>query len=193
MIIHKLGEIEYLKGREIMQKVHNMALKDGKNHLIICSHPNVFTVGADCKESFSVKVIKSDRGGSITCHSPGQIIFYFCFQVKNPPLFYKRVLSAFEEFFNKHLPAVKYNKKNPGFYIENRKIVSLGFRYSKGVSLHGAALNVDVDLAFHAKVNPCNLEGIVPTSLANEGVNLSEEEVEKEIIKNLKKSFGNDL
>ena len=189
MILHQWGEIDYKQARQKMQKVHTLAQKDGQNHLILCSHPNVFTIGTAEKESFNVDVIQSDRGGSITCHSPGQNIYYFCFGVKNPAKFYKKVLTAFEAFFIKYLPEVKYNKEQAGFYIQNRKIASLGFRYSQGVSLHGVALNVDVDLAFHAQVNPCNLEGIVPTSLANENIHLTQESVNHQIIHFLQESF----
>jgi len=189
MIVHNWGEIEYTKARKKMQSIHSLALKTGKNYLILCSHPNVFTIGSGEETCFNVEVVESDRGGSITCHSPGQNIFYFCFHVKNPARFYKKVITAFETFFLLYLPEVFYDKKRAGFYIQNRKIASLGFRYSQGVSLHGVALNVSVDLHFHAQVNPCNLEGVVPTSLQAEGLNLTQQEVDKEMIQLLQKSF----
>jgi len=189
MIVHDWGEIEYTKAREKMQSVHAVALQDKQNHLILCSHPNVFTIGSSCNTPFGVPVIQSDRGGSITCHTLGQSVFYFCFQVQNPAKFYKKVLTAFEIFFMQYLPEVTYNKAQAGFYIQNRKIASLGFRYSQGVSLHGVALNVDVDLDFHSQVNPCNLEGIVPTSLANENVHLTQEALNREIVHYIGKSF----
>ena len=189
MIVHKWGEIEYNKAREQMQKVHQLAKEDGENHLILCSHPCIFTLGSAEKKHFDVEVIQSDRGGSISCHSEGQNIYYFAFQVKNPAKFYKKVLNAFEAFFIQYLPEVQYNKAQAGFYIQNRKIASLGFRYSQGVSLHGVALNVDVDLDFHAQVNPCNLEGIIPTSLANENVSLTQERVNAIIVHLIEESF----
>lgn len=189
MILHQWGEIAYKEARERMQSVHEKAKKDGKNHLIVCSHPAIFTVGSDEKNSFSVETLQCDRGGSITCHSQGQNIYYFCFQVAQPARFYRKVLNAFKAFFLKNLPEVRYNKKNPGFYRENRKIASLGFRYSQGVSLHGVALNVDVDLALHSQVSPCNLENIVPTSLKNEGVSLPQNQVDAEIVELLEQYF----
>ena len=189
MILHQWGELGYTETREKMQAIHTLAREDGQNHLILCSHSNVYTIGIAEKNSFNVDVIQSDRGGSITCHSPGQNIYYFCFQMKNPAKFYKKVLTAFEAFFMKYLPEVKYNKDQAGFYIQNRKIASLGFRYSQGVSLHGVALNVAVDLNFHSQVNPCNLEGIIPTSLANEGVNLTQEAVNAALVYFLEESF----
>lgn len=189
MILHKLGLIPYKEAMEVMRSIHMLAVEDGQNHLILCAHPNIFTVGQDENRSFPVPTVRTDRGGSITCHTPGQNIYYFCFQAPNPARFYANVLQSFEEFFAHTLPNVQYDKKNPGFYIQNRKIASLGFRYSKGVSLHGVALNVDVDLDFHAQVSPCNLTGIVPTSLHNEGITLSCTTVDDIIMTILEKRF----
>ena len=192
MRVHKWGEVEYSQARAMMQDIHTQALEDGENHLILCSHPNIFTLGSECEGDFGVATLKTDRGGSISCHTPGQSIFYFCFQVKNPAWFYKKVLDAFEDFFMNLLPEVRYDKTKPGFYIQNRKIASLGFRYSKGISLHGVALNVAVDLAFHSQVNPCNLQGVRPTSLENEGVQLTQAEVEQQIVAAIERSFDDE-
>jgi len=189
MILHRWGVLDYGVAYGAMKGVHVQALQDGENHLILCSHPSVFTVGSDDKGKWSVPTVRTDRGGSITCHSEGQAVAYFCFQVSEPPLFYRRVRRAYEDLFAMLLPIVRYDRENPGFYLDNRKIASLGFRYRSGVSLHGVALNVDVDLAFHAQVNPCNLDGIVPTSLAQEGVEVSLDEVNEKIIEVIAKQF----
>ena len=173
MIVHEWGEMPYGEAMAQMRRVHRQAVEGGKNHLIFCSHPELFTVGADDKGKWDVPTVRSDRGGAITCHSPGQLVTYFCFQAKMPARFYAKVLEVYSLFFEETLPDVIYNKEKPGFYIENRKIASLGFRYSSGVSLHGVSLNVNVDLTLHNRVNPCGLEGIRATSLAAEGVDLS--------------------
>ncbi len=188
MVLHRWGSVEYEIARERMRKVHSLARKDGQNHLIFCSHPKVFTVGSDGGE-WPVPTIRTDRGGSITCHSEGQSVSYFCFQAQKPPLFYRRVLNAYRALFDELLPKALYDKERPGFYIGGRKIASLGFRYSEGVSLHGVALNVDVDLKFHALVAPCNLDGVVPTSLVAEGVTLSMEEVESLLLEKISEAF----
>ena len=178
MILHDWGEVPYGDAMGRMRGIHQQAVEGGDNHLIFCSHPDIFTVGTDDKNQWGVPTVRSDRGGAITCHSPGQLVTYFCFQAKIPARFYAKVLEAYSRFFEETLPAVTYDKKRPGFYIENRKIASLGFRYSNGVSLHGVSLNIDVDLALHNRVNPCGLEGIHATSLAAEGT-----EVAMEIVK----------
>ncbi len=192
MVLHRWGIVSYESARDKMQKVHVLARKDGQNHLIFCSHPKIFTVGSEGGE-WPIATVRTDRGGSITCHSEGQLVSYFCFQARKPPLFYRRVLNAYRGLFDEVLPKALYDKERPGFYVGRRKIASLGFRYSEGVSLHGVALNVDVDLKFHALVSPCNLEGVVPTSLFAEGVALSMEEVESLLIEKISEAFDDPL
>ncbi len=193
MIVHRWGVIEYKKAREMMDKVHFSAKMDRKNHLILCSHPKVFTVGSDRKKEWGVDVVYTDRGGSVTCHSEGQAVFYFCFLVESPPLFYKNVKKVFKEVFCSLDKRIYFDRKNPGFYIGNRKLSSLGFRYKEGVSLHGVSVNIDVDLKFHSLVNPCGLKGIVPTSLKEEGISVSKEEFEEMVLKKICEIFDESL
>ncbi|WP_353662879.1 lipoyl(octanoyl) transferase LipB [Hydrogenimonas sp. SS33] len=193
MILHHWGLIDYETARKQMDEVHAQACRDGQNHLIFCQHPDVFTVGRDDNGSWPVPTLRTDRGGSVTCHSPGQLVAYFCFQAPQPALFYRRVVRAYEALFDLLKVPARYNRETPGFYIENRKIASLGFRYRSGVSLHGVALNVDVDLAFHSRVNPCGLEGIVPTSLRAEGCDISIAAVEDSLTEHLCKAFDETL
>jgi len=193
MIVHAWGLLAYEQAYLKMQDVHTQALVDGQNHLILCQHPNIYTLGQDEDESFNVATFKTDRGGSITSHSPGQNIYYFCFQSSFPSRFFAKVLSVFISFFNTYLPQVYYDKSNPGFYLKNTKLLSLGFRYKKGVSLHGVSLNVSPDLNFHNQIFPCNLKGISASSLVNEGINLTCAEVNEKIIKLICEVFDESL
>ncbi len=193
MIIHHWGNIDYIQAREKMNGVHEQAVKDKENHLILCEHPPVFTVGENDNNVWLVPLVRSDRGGSITCHSPGQIVCYFCFQAAEPMPFYRRVRRSFENLFKVLLPEVFYDPKKAGFYVKNRKIASLGFRYSQGVSLHGVSVNIDVDLGLHNKVNPCGIEGIVATSLKEEGVEIASQEMETLLVKYISAGFDETL
>lgn len=194
MILHQWGLLGYQEARQKMDMVHQQACEDKQNHLIFTSHPDVFTVGRDAWERpWEVPVVKSDRGGSITAHSEGQLLAYFCFQTPSPARFFKKVIQVYERFFAHYHDSIFYDAKNPGFYIQNRKIASLGFRYQNGVSLHGVALNVDVDLAFHQQVNPCNLRGIIPTSLHQEAIMISPESVEKTLLSLILERFDESL
>ncbi len=193
MILHRWGLIPYEKARQRMDEVHARASRDGRNHLILCSHPLCYTVGSDDSGVWPVPVIPTDRGGSITCHSEGQLVAYFCFQAPEPAAFYRKVRRAYDELFAQFLPEARYDVKRPGWYVDNRKIASLGFRYKKGVSLHGVSLNVDVDLQAHNRVAPCNLDGITATSLAGEGVTQSKDELEKFLVNVVQRIWNDPL
>ena len=191
MTLHRWGAIPYEEARKRMDEIHAQACMDGQNHLILCSHPLCYTVGSDDPGGWPVETIPTDRGGSITCHSPGQLVAYFCFQAREPALFYRKVRRAYDDLFARLLPEARYDAGRPGWYVGNRKIASLGFRYRNGVSLHGVALNVDVDLEAHNRVAPCNLDGIIATSLASEGVTQSNDELEKFLV-NIVQRIWND-
>ncbi len=194
MMVHKWGLMAYEEAQKKMQKVHQQATLEQQNHLIMTTHPECFTVGRDGWDTpWEVDVIKSDRGGSITAHSKGQNIYYFCFHAPYPARFFNTIITLYEAFFSTYHEGIVYDKKNPGFYIENRKIASLGFRYKDGVSLHGVAINVDVDLSFHSQIAPCNLVGIVPTSLHQESIMISTEDVDREILSLVLEHFDESL
>ncbi len=194
MRVHRWGILPYEEARRKMEEVHALALEDKENHLILTEHTPCFTVGRDAwDDDWQVPVIKSDRGGSITCHAPGQQIFYFVFQTPSPPKFFKKVVQSFENFFASFDLPIRYEKENPGFYIENRKLCSLGFRYRNGVSLHGVALNRDVDLNFCNRVNPCALSGIAATSLSHEGVEIEALTLQEQIVTQICEVFDESL
>ncbi len=189
MIIHRWGLVPYEEAGKRMKKVHQEAQEQRNDHLILCSHPKIFTVGANETRDFGVETIQADRGGSITAHAPGQNIYYFCFQAPKPAHFYKKVLLSFTRFFQAVLPQTTYDKANPGFYVGKGKIASIGFRYANGVSLHGVSLNVDCDLAFCNQVPPCGLKGYKATSLAKEGCDLCPNAVDTFMIKTIQEVF----
>ncbi|MMZ69096.1 Octanoyltransferase [compost metagenome] len=101
--------------------------------------------------------------------------------------------TVFGDFFAQFDRAFYYDKTNPGFYIENRKLCSLGFRYKNGVSLHGVSLNVDVDLEFHNRINPCGLQNVIATSLKHEGIDIDCNEVDRWIVGSVVKVFDESL
>ena len=175
--------LEFEKAMKIMDDLVEYVRKSGENTLFFCRHKSVYTVGSE-EIKTDVEVVKTDRGGSITYHDEGSLMVYFIFKVNRPPLFYKKVVNSFEKFFKNFEKNIYYDREKPGFYIENRKIASLGFRYVKGISKHGVCLNIDTDLEKFNKIKPCNLDGIKATSLKNEGFTISIEDA-KNLIKKL--------
>ncbi len=172
MKVVDLGVVPYHQIDEILEEYVDLAKKD--DHLLFCTHPGVYTVGS-VPYPTDLEVVQTDRGGSITYFDEGTLMIYFAFAVPSPPRFYAKVVRSLERFFE-FAPGISYDKHRPGFYIQNRKIASLGFRYKNGASKHGVSIHVDCDLQNFNKIAPCGLEGVVATSLTNEGYNISMQE-----------------
>ena len=180
-----LGKIDYLDFLAFQEKL----VKEKENYLLFATHNPVFTVGKNEKEDFPF-AIKVDRGGSITYFDEGTLMVYFIFNVKNPAFFYKRVKKVFLRFFNNLDKNIYYDKEKPGFYILNKKIASLGFKYENSRSKHGVSIHLNPDLENFNKINPCNLKGIKATSLKNEGIIISKDEAIGKLTKLIKEEFN---
>ena len=180
-----LGKIDYLEFLKLQEKL----VKEKENYLFFATHNPVYTVGKNEKEDFPF-AIKVDRGGSITYFDEGTLMVYFIFNIKNPAFFYKKVKKVLLRFFNDLNKNIYYDKNNPGFYIENRKIASLGFKYENSRSKHGVSIHINPNLKNFNKINPCNLKGIKATSLKNEGIIISKDEAIDKLTKLIKEEFN---
>ncbi|WP_096258585.1 lipoyl protein ligase domain-containing protein [Lebetimonas natsushimae] len=179
-----LGLIEYNKFLLIQEKLTPL----NQNFLFFATHYPVYTVGTNAAKNFPF-AIPVKRGGSITYFDEGTLMVYFIFNVKSPPLFFRKVRRIFDNFFKNLNSEIFYDKEKPGYYIENRKIASLGFHYEKNRSNHGVSIHISPNLKNFNKINPCNLKGITATSFENEGINISMEEAKKELKKTIKEVF----
>ncbi len=173
MIIKDLGLVPYEKTDALLESYIPKTKID--NFLLLCTHPPVYTVGSE-EYRCDLEVVQTDRGGSITYFDEGTLMLYFAFAVPNPAKFYAKVLKAVQNFFSHFDAPITYDKARPGFYIENRKIASLGFRYKKGASKHGVALHINPNLVDFNKIAPCGLKGVQATSLWAEGYPIAMDE-----------------
>ena len=138
-------------------------------------HEPVFTLGKAGLDKHllfnkNIPVIRSDRGGQITYHAPGQLIIYFLIDLIRKSLSVKQlidcILQAVIEFLK-----IKYNldpefkKEIPGIYINSDKICSIGLKILKGCSYHGISFNLDMDLKPFNWINPCGINGLNMTQL----------------------------
>lgn len=185
-----IGLTDYTECIDFMNKIHiDASNKREKNYLILCQHYDVYTVGFNEKREFPVETIKTDRGGSIVFHTPGQQIFYFVFAVKSPRIFYRKIIDSFYKPLKQLDNRIVYLPKIPGFYIDNRKLGFLGFRYKNGYSLHGVAINHNVNLEKFNLINPCGLEGYKATSLKEEGIDIDIQDLKSNIVRSIKENF----
>jgi len=152
-------------------------LKGGRRAELWCvQHPSVFTQGQAGKAEHVLKpgeipIVQSDRGGQVTYHGPGQVILYTLIPMKHFSLNVRELVSLLENTVIALLESYGVSSQArpdaPGVYVEDRKIASLGLRIRHGVSYHGVALNVCMDLEPFSRINPCGYEGLQVTQLSD--------------------------
>nr|BET44890.1 MAG: lipoyl(octanoyl) transferase LipB [Candidatus Aschnera chinzeii] len=135
----------------------------------LVEHYPIFTIGKsgtkkDIISPTNIPVIFSNRGGKITYHGPGQQILYVLLDLKRNNLNIKTLVKNLEKIiiYTLHeLGLNAYFKNNaPGVYIQEKKICSIGLRIHKGCSLHGLALNINMDMSPFNNINPCGYHNI---------------------------------
>lgn len=152
-------------------------LKGGQRAELWCvQHPSVFTQGQAGKAEHvlrpgDIPIVQSDRGGQVTYHGPGQVILYTLIPMKHFSLNVRELVSLLENTVIALLESYgvpsQARSDAPGVYVEDRKIASLGLRIRHGVSYHGVALNVSMDLEPFSRINPCGYEGLQVTQLSD--------------------------
>ena len=142
----------------------------------LLEHLPVFTQGQAGNEEYilnpgNIPVVKSDRGGHVTYHGPGQITAYILVDLKRLKLGVRDLVSLIEQALVDTLQdwqiSASPRKEAPGVYIASgEKIASLGLRIRKGCSYHGLNFNIAMDMAPWQQINPCGL-GVAMTQLSD--------------------------
>ncbi|WKZ12164.1 MAG: lipoyl(octanoyl) transferase LipB [Gammaproteobacteria bacterium] len=145
------------------------------DELWLLQHPPVFTLGmnadpAHVLDAGDIPVVRVDRGGQVTYHGPGQVVAYVLLDLGRRHLGVRALVSLLEDVVVATLARYDIRAASrpaaPGVYVDGAKIASLGLRVRRGASYHGLALNVDMDLAPFARINPCGYPGIEVTQVA---------------------------
>lgn len=221
--IINLGLVDYKKAWDIQEKYfkqaidRKIAIRNGENlpppsnYLILCEHPNVYTIGKSGKEEnllLSSEEVKSkeasfykiNRGGDITYHGPGQLVVY-------PILDLDQFFTDIHKYMRYLEQAVintllKFGIKSSridgmtGVWIDSalpsaRKICAMGVKSSRWVTMHGIGFNINTNLDFFAHIVPCGIDDKAVTSMQKElGIEVDIQEVENTIIEEFKSLFG---
>ena len=159
-----------------------------KNHLILCEHPHVYTIGKSGKmnnllvnqdylENQGASFYKINRGGDITYHGPGQVVGYPIFDLENFFTDITKYLRFLEEIviltLQEYGVQAERSKGQTGVWIDPknqnaRKICALGVKSSRWVTMHGFAFNINNDLSYFNNIIPCGIQNKSTTSLENE-------------------------
>ena len=163
--------VEYYKAFKTLEKRHLDVLNNKKPELIwILEHPSVFTAGVSFKDGDildkSQKIIKTNRGGRITYHGPGQLIFYVVINLKKRRQDIRWFINILENTLiytlRNYKIVAKANRKNVGVWVNHKrkikKIAAIGIKIKKWVAYHGFSLNINTNLKEYKKIIPCGLK-----------------------------------
>ncbi len=187
MIIRSLGRADYQATWDQMRAFTDARTPETEDELWICEHAPVFTQGVAGKPEHllfnpaNIPVVKTDRGGQITFHGPGQAMVYILFNLKRAGYGVREMVMRIENAVIALLAAhgiEAYGKRDaPGVYVrkdqQEAKIAALGLKVRNGHTYHGLAFNVNMDLTPFSFINPCGYEGLRVTHLHELGVDLS--------------------
>lgn len=179
--IRHLGLSDYDATFNAMSQFTRARNENTADEIWCLQHHPVFTLGMAGKvehilDAGNIPVIKTDRGGQVTYHGPGQLVVYLLFDLQRKGITVKRYVSLIEQSLIDMCASldIKAERKTgaPGVYVADKKIAALGIRVKRGCSYHGLALNVDMDLSPFRQINPCGYPGLQVTQLKDEGCTL---------------------
>lgn len=186
-----------------------------QHHFLMVEHPPVYTLGKSGKEEHvlineaerelrGIEYFKTNRGGDITFHGPGQIVGYPVLDLEKFYTDIGKYLRSLEEVII--LTMNEYGFKgersagetgvwiDPGIKGRERKICAMGVRCSRWITMHGFAFNVNTDLEFFDHIVPCGIKDKQVTSLQKElGHEVSFDEVKEKVKRNFEKVFDVNL
>ncbi len=201
------------KQEDLFNDTINRKLKSEvtENHLIFCEHPHVYTLGKSGDEhnllldfiqlqAKDAQFVKSNRGGDITYHGPGQVVGYPIFDLANFNLGLKQYIYNVEEAIINTLATYAIVSTRlegaTGVWLDVgkptcRKICAIGVRSSRYVTMHGFALNINTQLEYFNYINPCGFVDKGVTSLQKElGAQVDMDELKTRLRTEIEKQFG---
>lgn len=156
-----------------MSSFANLRSEEDLDQIWMLQHPPVYTQGTSCNLGAflanDIATVKTDRGGQITYHGPGQIVMYPMLCLKQYAIGVKSLVFKLEQcmidaLLDLGIEALRRDDA-PGVYVDGAKIGALGLRIRKGTSYHGLSLNVDMDLSPFNNIDPCGYQGLKVTNV----------------------------
>ncbi|MGY6555312.1 MAG: lipoyl(octanoyl) transferase LipB [Wenzhouxiangella sp.] len=169
-----LGRRDYASVFAAMREFTDARRAETGDELWLVEHEPVFTQGLAGRSEHllapgDIPVVQTDRGGQVTYHGPGQLVLYPLLDLERRKLGVRCLVDRLEQSVIDVLMGlgVSAGRRDgmPGVYVDLAKIASIGLKVRRGCSYHGLALNLDLDLAPFALINPCGYAGLAMTRL----------------------------
>ena len=175
VVVRELGLVPYEPTWRAMQRFTEARGAATPDEIWFLEHPPVFTLGMNAAREHlldpgDIEVVQIDRGGQVTYHGPGQLVVYPLIDLRRAGLGIRDFVTALERAViamaaDYHV-AAECRRGAPGVYVAQAKLASVGVRVRRNGTYHGLALNVAMDLAPFARINPCGYRGLAMTQLS---------------------------
>ena len=198
--VQDLKRKNYQDTLKIQESLREQVLSNASHeYLILVEHEHVYTLGKNANSSNILNkacdIIQTDRGGDVTYHGPGQLVAYPIINLKKRKIGVKSYVKMIEQLISNtlmyycletHVPI-----KETGVWVEDKKIASIGIHVSRGVAMHGLAVNISTDLSYFDNIISCGIEGVKMTTIDKElGKKIAMNDIKKQLISNFNKIFN---
>lgn len=198
--VQDLKRKNYQDTLKIQESLREQVLSNPSyEYLILVEHEHVYTLGKNANSSNILNkacdIIQTDRGGDVTYHGPGQLVAYPIINLKKRKIGVKSYVKMIEQLISNtlmyygletHVPI-----KETGVWVEDKKIASIGIHVSRGVTMHGLAVNINTDLSYFDNIISCGIEGVKMTTIDKElGKKITMNDIKKQLISNFNKIFN---
>lgn len=180
ILVKRLGLADYATTLQAMREFTMRRDAATLDELWLVQHPAVYTLGVAARAQHlprldnGIPVVKTDRGGQITYHGPGQIVIYLLLELRRYGLSVRPLVRLMEnaviDLLAQYNVAAAGSIDAPGVYAGNAKVAALGLRIRNGCSYHGLALNTDMDLNPFRAIDPCGYPGLEVTQTRDLGI-----------------------
>lgn len=193
--LRRLGRVQYEPTWRAMQEFSVERVVDAADEIWLLEHAPVYTLGVAGRPEHlprvanGIPVVRTDRGGQITYHGPGQVVVYTLLDLRRRGLTVRPLVRMLEQSVIDLLAtygvAAAGRVEAPGVYVGGAKVAALGLRIRNGCCYHGLAFNVDMDLSpFHA-IDPCGYSGLAVTQARSLGITDALDELGGKLVRSI--------
>ena len=189
-----LGLTEFQDVWRKMQAATDQKSGHEKDDIWFTEHHPVYTLGhAALEENIistnDIPVVRTDRGGQVTYHGPGQLMIYFLLNLRRLNWGPKKLICEMESLIIDLLKQYEINASRrtgaPGIYVQDKKIASIGLKIKRGFCYHGISLNVDMDMKLFDGIVTCGIDSLEVTQI-NEFAEISIDDVKRDFLQLIK-------
>ena len=195
VLLHRLGRVNYEPTWSAMQAFTAARAAGAADELWLLEHPPVYTLGVAGRAEHlprvanGIPVVRTDRGGQITYHGPGQVVLYTLLDLRRRGLAVRPLVRLLElsviDLLAAYGIAAAARVEAPGVYVAGAKIAALGLRIRNGCCYHGLAFNADMDLTPFRAIDPCGYSGLAVTQARELGITEAPELLGEKLVRSV--------